>query len=448
MQKLRWVTDAGSWDVDVSTPATLDGVAKPIPDGCCLPLGLSRGLTLSRPKQLDFFHRFMSLPLVPSYAGSPESGGDGVTLQRAITFPFGEKWFAAISGQFNMQKFLSAVKEKGKQIPMEPIGPKKIWRSLGDKSLYALNFCSEFLITPSGSLQLSTEMHNDNKGRWSKALFHYKFPLHNLLLEMTWPKLLVDKAGTYWEVPMSMAVDVASVPSDSGLSYHLCVDHTSGLPKQLGGVERNVDIWRKKNGKVKMVQPYDVFLTEPHVAASGRIGGIFSGYFGGSSTVTRLKEMLKNKNLGFHAKRTNSLLSVDAFASLSCTVQCGNFQRLFMDLTRLSACMEISSGASLVSGVTHLLDDLYRKKRIDVEAISVAFPHIVFSFQQQIVGPFSFRVDSTVMLEPRNGSCVPRVCDSVYALEYALQVLGSAKAVAWYSTKQREAMIELRFFEH
>ncbi|CAN6469912.1 unnamed protein product [Victoria cruziana] len=158
--------------------------------------------------------------------------------------------------------------------------------------------------------------------------------------------------------------------------------------------------------------------------------------------------MLKNKNLGFHAKRTNSLLSVDAFASLSCTVQCGNFQRLFMDLTRLSACMEISSGASLVSGVTHLLDDLYRKKRIDVEAISVAFPHIVFSFQQQIVGPFSFRVDSTVMLEPRNGSCVPRVCDSVYALEYALQVLGSAKAVAWYSTKQREAMIELRFFEH
>ncbi|KAF3776329.1 TRIGALACTOSYLDIACYLGLYCEROL 4 protein [Nymphaea thermarum] len=296
-----------------------------------------------------------------------------------------------------------------------------------------------------------------------------QFPLHNLLLEMTWPKLFVDKAGTYWEVPMSMAVDIASVPSDSGLSYHLCVDHASGLPKQLGGDEvcsmppgfpflscikaacsfkRNVDIWRKKDGKLKMVQPYDIFLCEPHIEASARIGGILKGYLGGSSTMARLKEMLKSKDLGFLAKRRNSLLSVDAFASLSCTAQYGNFQRLFLDLTRLSACAEISSGASLVSGVAHLLDNFYKKKQIDMEAIGVVFPDIVFSFQQQIVGPFSLRVDSTVTLDPRNGSCVPRVSDSVYALEYALQVLGSAKAVAWYSTKQREAMIELRFFEH
>lgn len=35
----------------------------------------------------------------------------------------------------------------------------------------------------------------------------------------------------------------------------------------------------------------------------------------------------------------------------------------------------------------------------------------------------------------------------VFAIEYALQVLGSAKAIAWYSPKQKEFMMELRFFE-
>lgn len=37
--------------------------------------------------------------------------------------------------------------------------------------------------------------------------------------------------------------------------------------------------------------------------------------------------------------------------------------------------------------------------------------------------------------------------EPVFAIEYALQVLGSAKAVAWYSPKHHEFMVELRFFD-
>ena len=67
----------------------------------------------------------------------------------------------------------------------------------------------------------------------------------------------------------------------------------------------------------------------------------------------------------------------------------------------------------------------------------------------QIVGPVSLRVDSRISLGPKT-SCSDRIAqvdDSVFAVEYALKVLGSAKAIAWYSPKQQEFMVELRFFE-
>lgn len=63
-----------------------------------------------------------------------------------------------------------------------------------------------------------------------------------------------------------------------------------------------------------------------------------------------------------------------------------------------------------------------------------------------MVGPFSLRVDAGVNLDLKKDWYL-NVNDPVFAVEYALQVLASAKAVAWYSPKQREFMIELRFFE-
>lgn len=129
-------------------------------------------------------------------------------------------------------------------------------------------------------------------------LFCYQFPNHNFTLEALWPGLFVDKCGNYWDVPFSMAADLASVASDSGPSYHLTMHHNSGLPTQFEGDEnssavpasllpgfslknavaykKNVDIWRSKAQKLKMVQPYDIFLSSPHVSASGIIGKIQS----------------------------------------------------------------------------------------------------------------------------------------------------------------------------
>jgi len=65
----------------------------------------------------------------------------------------------------------------------------------------------------------------------------------------------------------------------------------------------------------------------------------------------------------------------------------------------------------------------------------------------QIVGPFSFKVESGIEIDLRNGANPVTVDKTVFAIEYALQVLLSAKAVVSYSPKQNEFMVELRFFE-
>lgn len=83
MKKLRWAMDGGFWEVDLSTPVTVDAVARPISvPGEPLPLGLTRGLRLSRPKQIDFFQRFMAMPFVPSF-----SDANGLSFQRLLSLP-------------------------------------------------------------------------------------------------------------------------------------------------------------------------------------------------------------------------------------------------------------------------------------------------------------------------------------------------------------------------
>lgn len=86
MKQLRWAMDGDFWELDISTPTTLEGTARPVP-GDSLPLGLSRGARLSRPNQIDFFHRFMATPLLPSY-----SSLRGFSLQRVFTIPFSNTW--------------------------------------------------------------------------------------------------------------------------------------------------------------------------------------------------------------------------------------------------------------------------------------------------------------------------------------------------------------------
>ncbi|KAL4308058.1 hypothetical protein GQ457_01G048120 [Hibiscus cannabinus] len=448
MTKLRWASDGDFWELDASTPRTLEGAARAVP-GKALPLGLSRGTRLSRPNQIDFMQRYMAAPFLPSYTNH-----FGITLQR---------------GQFNMRKFLSSLKENGgAAVSMRDL--KSAGRLLLDKSLYALGFSSEILLTPDDTLHFSSDSyyaHNPSIPR-KKAVYHHKFPQHNLTIDAAWPALFVDKeTGDYWDVPFSMALDLASLPSDCGPSYHLCLHHNHGSPKQFQGdpiaqvpasllpgfsakcafsYKKNVDIWRSKAQKLKMVLPYDIFLSGPHVSASGTIGASLSANFGESSA--RLAEEAKDiKQLSLHHPTLKSSLLGDIFASMSFTAQHGNFQRLFSDLTRFHACMDFPSGSKFLSGATQLAKDLLNSCQPSSEAIKTICPTTTLSLKQQIAGPFSFRVDSGVSIDFKDKSWRIQADQPVFAIEYALLVLCSAKAVAWYSPKHQEFMVELQFFE-
>lgn len=88
LRQMRWLTDReGRWELDVESPATMEGTARPVP-GDPLPLGLSRGPRVTRTKQLDFFHRFMASPLVPSFSASRA----GLSLHHAHLLHLAHNW--------------------------------------------------------------------------------------------------------------------------------------------------------------------------------------------------------------------------------------------------------------------------------------------------------------------------------------------------------------------
>lgn len=463
MKKLRWVTDGDSWDLDVSTATTLDGIAVPLSAaGDTVPLGLSRGARLSRPKQIDFMQRFMSAPFVPCFLGG--GGGKGLCVQRVLSLPFGGDWFTTMLGQFNLQKFVTSVQKSDASDWL-----CSLRQCLADKNLYAAGICSDILLTPSDTLLVSCEAYGDTKTTRKKALFHHQFPNHNLTMGAVWPGIFIDKDGTYWDVPFSMVMDLASITSDSGPSYHFCTQHTSGSPKQVGDGEtmqspvtllpgfslkgafsfkKNVDIWRSKGKKLPMVQPFDIFLSTPHVSASGIIGAVATARVGENSVNSQVEEeSLSFRPFNVSARGVKSSFMADTFATLLLTAQHGNFQRLFLDLTRVQARLDYSSGSKFLSAAAHLGQDLYNARKPTLEAVEAFLPQASFSLQQQIAGPFSFRVDSSVKVTPDWSRWQVKLEDPVFAVEYALQVLGSAKAIAWYAPKHQEAMVELRFFE-
>ncbi|GLT80983.1 hypothetical protein SLA2020_523920 [Shorea laevis] len=464
MKKLRWAMDGDFWELDVSTPRTLEGTARAVP-GDPLPLGLSRGTRLSRPKQIDFFQRFMTTPCVPSY-----SSGTGFTLQRVLTIPFAEKWISSFLGQFNMTKFVSSMKENNVLQQPKSTWVRNIGKVLKDKTLYALGFSSDFLLTSDDTLLVSLDSYGDNSNNpRKKAVFYHRFPHHDLTVEAVWPGLFVDKKGNYWEVPLSMAVDLASVAADSGASYHLSVHHNDGSPEQFEGdqvaqvpatllpgfavksafsYKKNVNIWKSKAKMLPMVQPYDIFLSNPQVSASGIIGAAVTAAFGENSVRSQVVDDTQGfKGFSFHAPTSKSSILADTFASLSFTAQLGNFQRLFADLTRFHARLDFLSGSKFLSGANRLAQDYFNSRQPSTEAVKAICPRATLSLQQQIAGPFSFRVDSGVLVDIEDKNWSVHIDEPVFALEYALQVLGSAKAVAWYSPKHKEFMIELRFFE-
>ncbi|GAU39101.1 hypothetical protein TSUD_320760 [Trifolium subterraneum] len=468
MRKLRWVMDGGGfWNLDISTPKTLDGFASPVPQDPLTLGGLSRGTRLSRPRQLQFMQLFMNAPLIPTF-----SQPHGFNLQRVLSLPFSENWFVFLLGQFNLQKFVSSVKSSEEKPARFSSWLKSFGTHLRQKSLYALGLCSEFQLTPDDTLLFGLDSYDYNDKPRGKAVFRHKFPRHDLTVEAVYPGLFVDKIGNYWDVPFSMALGLASVTtSDSSVGYHLSAQYTSGSPKQFESIQnqnnevpwtllpglafksvfsyrKNLDIWRSETPKLKLVQPYDMFLSNPHVSASGMIGAAATAYFGENSTKAQIDDDGQHSaGLFLQAPGKKSSFLADIFGSISFTAQHGNFQRLFLDLSRFQARLEFPSGSKFLSGATNLAQDLINSQKPNMEAIQAVCPNATLSLQQQIVGPVSFRVDSGIAVDLKNPKFPIQVQEPVLALEYALHVLGSAKAVAWCCPKREEFMVELRFFE-
>ncbi|EEC70322.1 hypothetical protein OsI_01191 [Oryza sativa Indica Group] len=461
LRRMRWMADGdGRWELDVETPATMEGAARPVP-GDPLPLGLSRGPRVTRTKQLDFLHRFMASPLVPSFSAS----GAGLSVHHAHLVHLAHNLSFTILEQLHVQKLVAVVKEKLSN-RQEVSWSNDIKRHLHD--VMSLGVGTELLITPDTTLLL--ELYNLKKGDRGKAIFRHKLPHQNITLEASWPGLFIDKNGVYWDVPLSLSADLASVGSESGLSYHVLLQQNSGEPKCFGGgeetsdvpvallpglcakaavsIKKSIDVWRKKEDKLKNVQPYDVFLSEPHVSFTGIIGAVASGSFGDcSKRMSMQNEIQKSNAFKYFDERNKFAAFADLFASVNFTAQHGNFQRLLLDLTRVSARLDISSGSLFLRGASQLAQDFFFSRRPDLETFCDVCPDVIVSLQQQIVGPFSFRVESTVTIDPKKQDHFVRVDDSVFAIDWALKVLGSAKATAWYSPKHQEAMVELRFFE-
>ncbi|XP_010547033.1 PREDICTED: protein TRIGALACTOSYLDIACYLGLYCEROL 4, chloroplastic [Tarenaya hassleriana] len=479
MNRLKWLSEGDVWELDMSTPVTLEATARPTP-GDPLPLGLSRGTRLTRPKQIEFFHRFMATPLIPSFSPlRPSSrdgvgGGGGLSLQRVLTFPFSNNWFVSLLGQFDVQRFVSEMKKNGGFHRGSSAASRlnTFVKHIQDKSLYALGFCSEFLLTPDDTLLLSYDTYNCDleQNPRAKAVFNHKFPLHTLSAEAVWPGLFVDKHGDYWDVPFSMAVDLASLPAVSGPSYRFCLHHNSGHPKKLNGdvteevpttllpglslktavsYRTNMDIWRSNAQKLGSSKPFDIFLCDPRVSISGIIGGVMTAAFGENSIRSKLQGDSDGiEGLSIHFPSLKSGFLADGFGRASLTAQYGNFQKSFLDLTRFHARLDFPKGLRFASGAFSIAQDLFNSQQPKLEAFQRICPEVSVSLQQQIIGPFSARVESGIQIDLKNGANpILHVDNSIFAVEYALQVLGSGKAVAWYSPKQKEFMVELRFYE-
>lgn len=84
------------------------------------------------------------------------------------------------------------------------------------------------------------------------------------------------------------------------------------------------------------------------------------------------------------ASGAKSNVSADAFATGSLTAQYGNFQKRFLDLTKVHARLDIHSGSKFLSAASRVVQDLYSSQPPNIEAIQDMCPTAMVSFQQQV----------------------------------------------------------------
>lgn len=299
----------------------------------------------------------------------------------------------------------------------------------------------------------------------------HELPDHDITLEAAWPGLFLDHKGKYWDVPESISLDMSSLPSESGFQYRIGVHKNGGHPQPVNTLngevpcalmpglcakaafsyEKRKDFWRQKDkvddtavktDKGKVWHPsYDMRLREPHAAISGIIGGTSAAWFGGSeSSPSTESHVDRDTSIGI---KKRSPLNADLFGSVCYTFQHGRFTKLYGDLTRVDARLDICSASAVAKRVFNIL----RRSSFSNADNPLSSPKLSLILQQQIAGPIMVRVDSKFSLGSSSGKRGPHVEDLICSLSYSLRLLRSGKVVAWYSPKRKEGMVELRLFE-
>ncbi|XP_002526501.2 protein TRIGALACTOSYLDIACYLGLYCEROL 4, chloroplastic isoform X1 [Ricinus communis] len=464
MANLRTALDSAFWDQPLSSPQTLEGCARSIP-GDPFPLDATRASRALRIQQLSLLANGFPLGLVPSYSSASPKHPPSLSVQSLLLKLASSNCWLGLIGQFRPKKLISSIKaEFSNAEELELSVFRDAAKHIVDKSLYSIGICSQFSPTPSTSLLLSTERHGHSATPRYKFMLFHQLPSHDITLEAAWPELFLDHRGGYWDVPQSISLDMASIGSDTGFRYRFGIHKNNGHPNTINAIndqppfalmpglcgkasfsyEKSKDLWRKKQSKKDSViktdrgsilpRSYDVRLSQPHSAISGIVGGACAAWFGGRD----ISVSADGHNSSSTRKR--SPLNADLFGSVCYTFQHGNFTKLYGDLTRIDARLDICSALTLAKRA-------FRWSSVSDADNALSSPRLNLTLQQQVAGPIVFRVDSRFSLDSSSDQEGPHVEDLVYSLSYSLRLLRSGKVVAWYSPKRKEGMVELRLFE-
>ncbi|XP_074263129.1 protein TRIGALACTOSYLDIACYLGLYCEROL 4, chloroplastic-like [Silene latifolia] len=459
MANLNTAMDAAFYDLELSSPVNLDGCAKAIP-GDPFPIDGARAGRALRVQQLSFLKNGFPLGIIPCF-NSPSNKKElgSFALQSLLLRPSIGDWWLGLIGQFRPQKLLSNIKAEISACEEWDLSAvKDVAKHVLDKSLYTLGLCTQIPITEAASLFVSSEAHGERKGRRNKLMLFHKLPYHDLTVDAAWPELFVDYKGKYWNIPESISLDLSSLTSDLGFRYRFGVHKNGGKPQAvvntvdsevpaalLPGLcargafsyEKSQDLWRVKETdddlyiettQGKFWRPaYDVRLKEPHASISAIIGGTFGSWLWREDNPSR-----GNGNSGSNSYKKGNPLFADMFGSLCYTFQHGKFRKIYGDLTRIDARLDVSSLAGLAKNIC--------------QDNPKSLPRLGLIFQQQVAGPIVFRIDTKYVLGSPWGHGV-QMEDFMCSLSYSLRLLQSGKVVAWYSPKKKEGMIELRLFE-
>ncbi|KAI4302849.1 hypothetical protein MLD38_038548 [Melastoma candidum] len=472
MARLRTAMDAHFWDLNVATPLSLvDASAKLVP-GDTPPADAAVASRVLRVQQLSFLRNGIPFGIVPSWAPNFGEGSCSFSLQSLLLRPDFSNWWLGLVGQFQPGKLIKSIKKEISNVEEWDLwAVRDVGKHMLDKSLYSVGLILQLALSPSTSIAVSTEKDGDKANSRKKLMLFSKVPNHDIFMEAAWPGLFIDGKGRYWDVPESLSLDFLSHATDDGFRYRFGIHKNGGHPQAVNATEGEVpstlmpglcamaafsyeksrDFWRQEETREDVVietekglfwrPAYDVRLKEPHASVSGIIGGACTAWFwnGNGPFAGEAREMA-NVSVPTRKRRP---FSGDLFCSICYTIQHGKFRKYHNDMTRFDARVDVSSASALARRVFNFL----RRASTDSSTLASSSPRLSLIFQQQVVGPIVFRMDSRFVLDPSLGKQQFLVEDFVCSLSYSLRLLNSGKVVAWYSPKRKEGMIELRLFE-